>query len=562
MALACDDFHGLNHQLRFLLFEMGIGLTQHSIDYFIHLIHRQCLQRLQQTAVIEGLTNTFIPSHHVHDFLAQLKLQLKQENPASIFFDWQVLQKEINEAIANEAMAQAYRQRWQIELKRQVGENKSFWAWLCEENDSHESNHLLEQWGCINLSPYPGFKAKLAFSRREVLQYSAEFGTQMNLHWCAMHKNIADAFYLSESYEELISQQFPKEYRLWQEKLYFKQQNPENYYPIPVHPWQWRNQIQKPFSPLLDHDRLILFPHHQSVKPTSLASIMMPEDKGACYMALSLASEQVSIATTLSDIQKSQWLNNLLQKHHDCRNLYIGRDLAGLSVMDKSIPARLQKQLAVTLHENPTQRLSQRQRIIPLTALFANSPISDRPLLLEIIQASGLNPESYFHQYCQMLLESQLFLLFHCGIALATSPQGLLILFDDNKPTALLLRKLEDIYICTQPAYPEHAAPCTPANLSQIRYQFIQTNLQNNLSFWISCLNRYYGISPKKLWRIVANTIEINLAQVAPVINPQVFAWQYSQLMLAPWQYVCALTMKLHRSQRRIHRLIPNLLKR
>ena len=112
MALA-GDFHELSHYLRFLLFEVGIGLPQNSIDYFISSAHRQCLQRLQEAARVEGLVDSPILSHHVHDFLEQLRQRLKQSQPSSLFFRWQTLRTELDESIANEAMSQAYRQRWQ-----------------------------------------------------------------------------------------------------------------------------------------------------------------------------------------------------------------------------------------------------------------------------------------------------------------------------------------------------------------------------------------------------------------------------------------------------------------
>lgn len=296
MALAYGDFHELSHQLRFLLFEVGIGLPQRSVDYFITLAHRQCLQRLQQAALEEGLITSAISSHHAHDFIEQLRIQLKQKQPASLFFHWQDFREELDETIANEAMAQAYRQRWQIELVHQMGTYKSFWAWLCAENSAHEALQLLQQWGSLGHSYYPGFRAKLGFSRREILQYSGEFNAQTSLHWCALNKNFADTPNKEANYQELIAQQFPKEFKLWQDKLCFKNRNPNDYFPVPVHPWQWRNQLQTNFSSLIDNKNLILLPHHQTVKPAMNCCTMMPQGEGSSHLKLS-----VSITTCHQD---------------------------------------------------------------------------------------------------------------------------------------------------------------------------------------------------------------------------------------------------------------------
>jgi siderophore synthetase component len=564
MALAYGGFQGLNHQLRFLLFEIGIGLPQHSIDNFIRTAHRQCLQQLQQIVVIEGLSDALLPSHHVHDFLVQLQNQLKQENPASLFFNWQVLHEEIEAAIANEAMTQAYRQRWQMELKRQIGAERSFWQWLCEENNAHEALELLEQWGCIDFAYYPGFQAKLGFSRREVLQYSAEFNAQLSLHWCAIDKSVANTFAVNQSYLELIKRQFSKEYKLWQEKLGFKQQNPDNYYPLPVHPWQWRTQIQHSFGSLLDNKQLILLPHHQSVKPSLSISSMMPQAKNASYLNLSLDLDGSPAMATMANY--SQELNDLLKKHQHYQNsLFIMDKLAALTVDCEAIPVYQQKKLAVALSENPNQNLQEEgQRIIPLAALFANSPSSEVPLLLEIIAASKLSPESYFQQYCQKLLEGQLHLLLHYGLALAGNWQTTLVLIHENQPQALVFRELNKLAIGDQLAHQQQRlgafSSMATSTLNEVSQQFIQTNLQNNLSLWIGCLNRYYGLERVKLWQVAARTIKNNFACLTQGIPAEVSAMQYEQLMSAPWEHICSLSMKLQRKQQKIHQLVPNFL--
>ena len=144
-----------------------------------------------------------------------------------------------------------------------VGAYSSFWAWLCAENSAEDALELLEQWGAGNFSYDPAFRAKIGFSRREVLQYSGEFNALTSLHWCALAKLRAQP---SASYSELIAEQYPKDYQLWREKVGFKNRNPEDYYPVPVHPWQWRNHLQVRFVPLID-SRDLLFSSPSTVKP-------------------------------------------------------------------------------------------------------------------------------------------------------------------------------------------------------------------------------------------------------------------------------------------------------
>ena len=189
MALAYGNFHELSHQLRFLLFEIGIGLPQSSIDYFITLAHKNALQRLQHSALMEGLINSPIISHHVHDFIDQLQMKLKHSDPASQFYQWTSIRDELDESIANDALALAYKQRWDAQICNEASQYHSLWSWINSKQTARQTFLFLEQWGYQGHPSYPGFRAKMGFTRREVLQNSPEFQAKISLHWCALSKN-------------------------------------------------------------------------------------------------------------------------------------------------------------------------------------------------------------------------------------------------------------------------------------------------------------------------------------------------------------------------------------
>lgn len=571
MALAYGSFHELSHQLRFLLFEAGVGITQPMIEQFITSAHQQCLYRLQQAALTEKLITQPLTSHHVQDFMEQMQRQLHNQEE-TVFYRWKSLSEELSETIANEAMALAYRHRWQYELAQSAQAHARFWDFLIANYSPGALLSFLEQWSCQGHPSHPNFRAKMGFSRREVLQYSPEFHAQVNIHWCALRHEHAKTSQLHKPYSLLLAEQFPGEYQLWREKLQFQQLNPEEFYPLPVHPWQWRNRIQKSFGELIDNKNLLLFPHHQLTRPSMSFRTMMPL-ADVSHLKLAVAAHTTSATRTVSPASihngplLSSWLNGLLKKYdHYQKSLFLAHDEAGIHPETAGLSADNQKQLALIVRANPIKFINDDEQAVPLAALFSLSPLSNRPLLFDIINASQLSPKLFFSLYCKRVLEGQLHLMLGHGIAFEAHQQNTLIVFKEHRPQALIIRDLGGIYLCKSSSYQEnealnlHAASTIITNdQADLSNKFIHGNLQSNLTYWVKYLSQYYPLSAKELWRIVFDTLQ-NAFNTIKDVDPDIVRWQRQRILAEAWPYKCLLTMRLIRGLKNqtINALVPN----
>lgn len=559
MALAYGNFHELSHQIRFLLFEIGIGLPQNSIDYFITLAHRDALKRLQHAAIAEQLLDDPIASHHVHDLIDQLQARLKKSLPASQFFQWQNLRNELDESIANDALAHAYKQCWNTQIRNEALHHSSLWSWLNDKQTSYQTLLFLEQWGCMGNTYQPSFRAKKGFTRREVLQNSPEFQAKISIHWCALSKEKAFIPKQSNNFHTQIAEKFPKEYALWRERLMFSYLDPDNYYPIPVHPWQWRNQIQSMCAPLIDKKRLILLPHHQSVMPSMSFDTMIPIDnsRALIHLPISINTPETQHSKTAAlnhnHPELMHWVNSLLNRTNNYENsLFIANRLTNISLQDHNIPEHNHKKLAASFHQNPINLINKNQKLVPLTSLFANSPITNTPLLIEIIKASGLDPVSYFALYCYKILFSSVQLFLKQGLVLETQEHNMLIIFEENTPRGLILKNLTDIKISDRfffnsvenPELPS-TAPLKTINLEELRTFFIQNTLQNNIKSWINILNIQFQLPTTLLWNEVHQVLKRIFDEISNDIDPRILNWQKNQLLHEAWQHQCLFTMKL-----------------
>ncbi|HAT8178390.1 TPA: siderophore biosynthesis protein [Legionella pneumophila] len=557
MALAYGNFHELSHQLRFLLFEIGIGLPQNSVDYFITLAHKNTLNRLQHASIKEGLIQSAIASHHVHDFIDQLQIKLKNSMPESKFFQWNKIREALDESIANEALAYAYRQNWNTQLRNEAIQYKSLWAWINNELSPDQTLLFFEQWGSIGHPYHPAFRAKTGFTRREVLQNSPEFQAKVSVHWCALNKTKIQSINPKIEYTNRISQEFPKEYFYWREKLLFSHINPDDYYPIPVHPWQWRNQLQMAFASLIDNKSLILLPHHQTLIPSLSPDIMMPTKSTQCTLKLATTlSTSLTGKLNNSDnmVLLTSWLDSLLAKTNYYQNtLFICKNLENISAYDQTLCEYNQKKLLFGLYQNPLHHIRQDQRVVPLPALLAASPCTNKPLLIEIIKASGLHPITYFTEYCHKILFGQLHLLLKYGIALEVEQHNILVIFNDNKPQGVIIREPSNIKIChhelfknvQKPDLPDHLSIYTK-DLNTARTLFIQGALKNNLHHLIGCLRDEYQISEKTLWGLTCQVIKTIFQDLYKDIDPRILSWQQHLLLYDNWEHQPELLLSLH----------------
>ncbi|KTD59155.1 IucA/IucC family protein [Legionella shakespearei] len=559
MALAYGSFHELSHQLRFLLFEIGIGLPQNAIDYFITLAHKETLRRLQHAALSEGLINAPIASHHVHDFIDQLQLKLKKSMPASQFFQWETIRNELDESIANEALAQAYRQCWNNQLANEASPYQSLWSWIKNKLSTHQSLLFLEQWGASGHHYHPSFQAKTGFTRREVLQNSPEFQAKISIHWCALKKDKTCSTADSMLFNTVIAREFPYEYALWQDKLRCNHLSPQDYYPVPVHPWQWRNQLQNLCAEMIDDKSLVLLPHHQTLIPSMSLDTLLSERNPNCCMQLATSVNTPYVkGTQLTDFQPqkaeiSNWIEAVLTaENHYGNTLFITRELGNIRLFDQSLPQYQANKFSACLKQNPVQLLAANQKAVPLNSLLMTSPLTKTTLLHEIIKESTLEPLNYFSLYCQNILFSQMHLLLKYGITLNAQLHNTLIVFTDDKPQGLIINNSDFIKIADHPLYKEIARPGSLASssvnisdLNAIRTLFIQSTLQNNISSLIDSVSHEFQLSVQELWNEVRSVLLSVFEALPKDIDPRLLSWQKHFLLQETWPHLCSFTMRL-----------------
>lgn len=569
MVQALDNYQELNNQLRFLLFEIGIGLTPSDMDYFITLSHRDCLRRMHKANQMETITDKKLASHHIDDYYQQMKSIWQKREPASRFYPWQQLLNEMHESVANQSLAQAYRLQWDNSLKRRCHKNMSLWQWISEHHNRREQLEFFEQWGSQGHPYHPNFRAKIGLSRREVMQYSPEFQARVTIQWGALHRSIASTATMDDDYCQLLNHYYPSEMMMWREKLQLRHLSADDFYPIPIHPWQYQHKVQGLFAHLIDEGLFIPHLCKHSTKPSMSFRTMMTEQGLHLKLATAIHTTSAMRTVSPSSVHNGPALSHCLKalltdNDHFNQSCYILYDLAGIHVGKNSINGD-SKHLAAIVRQDPLDYLQTGETALPLATLFNHSPINQKPLLIEIIEQSRQTPHDYFQQYVRLVLHSQLTLYLQYGIGLEAHQQNTLVVFKNNLPNKLLIRDLGGIRIDTnylqQSGYSVQLHPDSIINsesLDAVRDKFIHANLQSNLAYWVDCLHKHYGRDKQSLWSQVKDEMHYQLGQIQRHIPSAIYQREAKALMTQSWQHKCLFRMRLETNKDYILRPVPN----
>lgn len=371
-----QNMQTMSQHLRFLLFEIGIGLSQNSMVFYLDAAEKEIAAHL----------NPMYPLSKQH----------------------------LEKAIAFHALSLAYKARWQWQLKNGMEKQHNFWNDYLFQQSAQKTLLFLEQWQHDARFLIENLPKSCDLSAREYLQYAPQFQARTLIHWCALKKScFPSQIDEIQQWEQALAEAFPKAYQLWQESLFFMRIDAADYFPLPMHPWQWRHKLSKIMDACLEKKSLILIPHHQALFPSTSPFQMMSEVSG---------------------------LNQL--KFHPL-------------TPEKSAPLKSSPTFEITLDKETAFRVdlithrslpqAKAEFILPVSSLFALSPYQNKPLLIELINSSGLSPMEFFMQYGALLRQccSQLPSIDH-----SFNTKNTLLLLNNRIPVQLYFR--EDAERCEQ----------------------------------------------------------------------------------------------------------------
>ena len=477
MAFAIEQNTQLSNQLRFLLFEIGIGFTPRAMDSFLIQAHAIVFNHFTQLARQEHLPLQQVFPLGISETIAEFKKSCYQQNPASRFYQWDKIEKYLYKQLIQTCLQAAWNHHTQAWIEKQFHQTPATNQQIfCE----------LSQWACM-INPDFRLSANNVYaSERELLQYSASFRAKIHLHWLAIniHAENPSSIKLLQELQLLLQQYFPQQYQYWQQKISYMMLNPKQYLALPMHPLFWRKI--KNTNAIMQNAIPIPMPQPMHVL-NHLGHVSTLDDQSPWFR---FHYQPLSTSKAVS-----------LLSHKEC--IDINKKLQGICIRNRLqiLPVlktiNSESSFILSLQENPHTLISGSSCLLPITALLSH--LESHHMLNMFLQKINVDPMDFFKKFLQAALSS-LNLLISDNIALTLDPQSCLISWDSNKKTCNIFIVNSEVRTFVTSEDEE--------NKQQICAHWQYNLLQMTIQMLISEITILYGYKAATLWEYVCTEIE------------------------------------------------------
>ena len=387
-------------------------------------------------------------------------------------------------------------------------------------------------------SYHPCYKSRLGFTLADNQAYGPEFQQPQRLHWVALHKDKARMNASSRvDYEAYVRYILgDADCRRFEATLTAMNKSPQDYWWLPVHPWQWREKVALAFYPELAEGDLIWlgesqddYRAQQSIR--TLANARHPKKP---YAKLSLGITNTSTSrimaahTCLNGPAITDWLQGLIESDPiaQAMDFVILGEVLGLTCDYEALPGarRLPAygHLGVVWRESLHKYLRPGEEAVPFNGL-SHVQGNDEPLIDDWIRRFGV--ENWTRQVLKVAVGPIIHLLYGHGIGLESHGQNIVLIHENGWPTRIALKDFHDgvRYSQSHLTHPERAPALFPVpptharinpnsyiltdDLDEVRDYSLDAFFFIALSDLCLFLNERYEVAEADFWRDAARVI-------------------------------------------------------
>ncbi|QHZ56642.1 IucA/IucC family siderophore biosynthesis protein [Brevibacillus sp. NSP2.1] len=389
--------------------------------------------------------------------------------------------------------------------------------------------------------PYhPSYKSRIGFDYADNYQYGPEFKEELTLLWLAVaKKHTRFAISAQLEYERLLQEELgEQQVAAFSQVICDRGLDPQNYWFVPVHPWQWKNIATTALLEDLRNNRVILlgpaqdaYRAQQSIR--TLANVSAPR-KAYVKLAMSLintstgrilAPHTVANAPVISD-----WLHGIVQSDaflRDEARVVLLRERMGIAYDAPPHAALVQAKtygvLGCIWRESLHPYLEPGEQALPFNGLCSLDG-NGRPLIAPWIERYGA--EAWLMRLFEASVLPIAHMLYAHGIALESHAQNMVLLHREGMPVRVALKDFHDgIRFSKKHLQAPESCPAllgTPAYHARVnRNSFIETDdlalvrdFMHDAFFFINIgelallMADAFGFSEKRFWGLVRHVLE------------------------------------------------------
>ena len=377
---------------------------------------------------------------------------------------------------------------------------------------------------------HPGFIAnngRIGFNSSDYRSYAPEAGNSFHILWLAGHKSTTIYAALEKlPYNLLIEQELDLDTRLNFNKIIVdKGYNPEDYYFIPMHPWQWFNKLANIFSTEVAKGNLICLGYgpDQYLAQQSIRTLFNHSNPHKFYTKTALSILNMGFMRGLpmyylgTAPKMAVWLEELLYNDPFIQEtgFKMLSEIASISYVNPYFEEfgahnDYNKMLASLWRESPITAITEKQK--PLTmAAFLHIDDEGVALLPRIIKASKLSIQSWLRNYFKAYLSPLLHCFYQYDLVFMPHGENIIIVLEDHVPVSILLKDITEEACILSPdvKLPKHLKRMYADVPEDVKLLSIFTDVFDGFfRFMSAILVTHSNFKETDFWRLVASTIQ------------------------------------------------------
>lgn len=382
-----------------------------------------------------------------------------------------------------------------------------------------------------SMTGHPRFIAnngRIGFDSGDYRTYAPETAEPFSLVWLAGHRSTAVFTAVpSLDYQKVMLQELGEEtLKNFNSQLVEKGLNPQDYFFIPVHPWQWLNKLSNIFSADIATHRLVCLGYNedkyqpqQSIR--TFYNITNPE-KFYVKTALSVLNmgyvRGLSPKFMLTNPPINEWIYNLVENDNylKSKGFIILREIASVSFAHQyyetaiSADTPYKKMLACLWRESPAEKISGNQRLITMAALL-HIDNDGKAYLPQLIKASGLSVSSWLKQYFSCYLTPLLHCFYKWDMVFMPHGENLILILEDHIVVNAIMKDIgEEVSLLNTNLQVPDAAVRLKVDVPEERKTLpLFTQVFDSIFRFISAILVEHADFPEdQFWKLVAECIQ------------------------------------------------------
>lgn len=301
---------------------------------------------------------------------------------------------------------------------------------------------------------------RLGFGISDYHAFAPETGAPVQLEWIAVHRS--HAFFTSTGgldYRQHLDAELGPLAGDFSNELQLKGLDPDQYFFMPVHPWQWENKLTVTFAAEIARERIVYlgtgtdtYQAQQSIRTFFNTTVPARNYVKTAMSVLNmgfmrgLSPQYMKATPAIND-----WLRNLVESDEalKARGFTMIGELAAIGYHNGYYEAGsadgspYRKMLSALWRESPLPLLQDGQQLATMASLL-HVDSAGTPMVSALIERSGLDPADWMRRYFEAYLVPLVHCLYQYELAFMPHGENVILVLADGVPVRAVMKDIAE----------------------------------------------------------------------------------------------------------------------